>query len=49
MENINIKSMDFEIPSDVLEQIQQNIEDIIRNFDIPDANKTEVIKKINFM
>ena len=49
MENINIKSMDFEIPSDVLEQIQQNIEDIIRNFDIPDANKTDVIKKINFM
>ena len=49
MENLDIKPANFEIPSDVLDKIQQNIEDIIRNFDIPDANKTEVIKKINFM
>ena len=39
----------FEIPSDVLDQIQNNIQNIIENFDIPDANKMEVIKKINFM
>ncbi len=44
MEEIN-----FEIPSDVLDEIQTNIQNIIENFDIPDANKTEVIKKINFM
>ena len=40
---------DFEIPSDVLDEIQNNIQSIIENFDIPDANKMEVIKKINFM
>ena len=39
----------FEIPSDVLDEIQNNIQNIIENFDIPDANKMEVIKKINFM
>lgn len=39
----------FEIPSDVLDEIQNNIQDIIRNFDIPDENKMDVIKKINFM
>ena len=49
MENIEIKTTDFEIPSEVLDQIQQNIQDIIRNFDIPDTNKDEVLKKINFM
>lgn len=39
----------FEIPADVLDEIQQNIQNIIESFDIPDANKTDVIKKINFM
>ena len=39
----------FEIPSDVLDEIQHNIENIIESFDIPEANKTDVIKKINFM
>lgn len=39
----------FEIPSSVLDEIQTNIENIINSFDIPDANKMEVIKKINFM
>ncbi len=39
----------FNIPSDVLDEIQQNIQNIIESFDIPDANKTDVIKKINFM
>ena len=49
MENIDLKTTDFEIPPEVLDQIQQNIQDIIRNFDIPDVNKDEVLKKINFM
>ncbi len=50
MENIdNIKNSDFDIPSDVLDEIQKNIQNIIEGFDIPDDNKMEVIKKINFM
>ena len=39
----------FEIPSDILDKIQNNIQNIIENFDIPEANKMDVIKKINFM
>lgn len=39
----------FDIPSAVLDEIQLNIQNIIENFDIPDDNKMEVIKKINFM
>ncbi len=39
----------FEIPSDVLDEIQSNIRNIIENFDVPEANKIDVIKKINFM
>ncbi|MBP3924050.1 GGDEF domain-containing protein [bacterium] len=39
----------MDIPSEVLDEIQKNIEDIIRNFDVPDANKMDVIKKINFI
>lgn len=46
-ESFNNVSMD--IPSEVLDEIQKNIEDIIRNFDVPDANKMDVIKKINFI
>ncbi len=50
MENIeNIKNSDFDIPSDVLDEIQKNIQNIIEGFDIPDDNKMDVIKKINFM
>lgn len=40
---------DFDIPTDVLDEIQNNIQNIIESFDIPDMNKMEVIKKINFM
>lgn len=40
---------DFDIPENVLDEIQSNIQAIIENLDVPDANKTEVIKKINFM
>lgn len=39
----------FDIPSEVLDEIQLNIQNIIENFDIPDDNKLDVIKKINFM
>lgn len=50
MENTNnIKNTDFDIPSDVLDEIQKNIQNIIEGFDIPNDNKMEVIKKINFM
>lgn len=42
-------SMNFEIPSEVLDEIQLNINNIIQSFDVPDANKMEVIKKINFI
>ena len=39
----------FDMPDDLLDEIQQNIEDIIRNFDIPEENKLEVIKQINYI
>ena len=39
----------FDIPDEVMDEIQQNIEDIIANFPIPEDNKLDVIKKINFM
>ena len=42
-------SMNFEIPSEVLDEIQLNINNLIQSFDVPDANKMEVIKKINFI
>lgn len=45
----NKETIDFEIPSDVLDEIQTNIQNIIESFDIPDANKLDVIRKINFM
>lgn len=41
--------LSFDIPSNVLDEIQLNIQNIIESFDIPDDNKTDVIKKINFM
>lgn len=45
----NIKKDEFEIPSNLLDEVKQNITDIIESFDIPNSNKTEVLKKINFM
>lgn len=39
----------FDIPSEMLDEIQKNIEEIITNFPVPEGNKLEVIKKINFM
>lgn len=41
--------INFDLPSDVLDEIQQNIQSIIESFDIPDDNKFDVIRKINFM
>ncbi len=49
MEDVKITNTDFNIPSDVLDEIQLNIQNIIESFDIPDSNKVDVIKKINFM
>jgi len=39
----------FDIPDEVMQKIQKNIEEIITNFPIPEDNKIDVIKKINFM
>ncbi|MFI3300191.1 MAG: GGDEF domain-containing protein [Candidatus Gastranaerophilales bacterium] len=41
--------VEFDIPTNVLDEIQSNIQNIIENFDIPDENKTEVLYKINQM
>lgn len=45
----DLEVMSFDIPNDVLDEIQQNIEHIIKTFDVPEENKMEVIKQINFM
>ncbi len=39
----------FDIPAEMLDEIQKNIEEIITNFPVPEDNKLDVIKKINFM
>lgn len=39
----------FDIPEEVLDDIQKNIEEIINNFPVPEDNKLDVIRKINFM
>lgn len=39
----------FDIPPEILDEIQKNIEEIITNFPVPEDNKLDVIKKINFM
>ncbi len=39
----------FDIPDELLDQIQKNIEEIISNFPVPEDNKLDVIRKINFM
>ena len=47
LENLNV--MDFDIPDNLLDDIAHNIENIIQTFDVPEENKMEVIKQINFM
>ena len=49
IDNNDFENMNFDLPSEVLDEIQQNIEEIIRNFPVPETNKLDVIKKINFM
>ncbi len=49
MDNNDFENMNFDLPPEVLDEIQQNIEEIIRNFPVPETNKLDVIKKINFM
>ncbi len=44
-----MQTVNFDLPSEILDEIQLNIQNIIENFDIPTANKIDVIKKINFM
>ncbi len=45
----NLEYTDFDIPDTLLDEIQQNIEHIIRDFDVPEENKMEVIKQINYI
>ena len=45
----NFDSVNFDLPPEVLDEIQKNIEEIISNFPVPESNKLDVIKKINFM
>lgn len=45
----DLKDISFDIPDELLDSIQHNIENIIKTFDIPEENKMEVIKQINFM
>ncbi len=45
----NLEDMQFAIPDGLLDEIQQNIENIIRDFDVPEENKNEVIKQINYI
>lgn len=47
--NEDFNNITFDIPDNLLDNIQQNIEHIIRTFDIPEENKLEVIKQINYM
>lgn len=45
----NIEEVAFDIPDGLLDEIQQNIQNIIRDFDVPEENKNEVIKQINYI
>ena len=45
----DLKTPAFDIPDDMLDIIQKNIENIINTFDVPEENKMEVIKQINYM
>ncbi len=47
--NKNFDNVNFDLPPEVLDEIQKNIEEIISNFPVPESNKLDVIKKINFM
>lgn len=49
MDNIDRNSQEFDLSPDLLDEIQINIEEIIKSFPISESNKLEVISKINFM
>ena len=48
-ESSNIENIAFNFSDEMLDEIQKNIQSIIEGFDVPDDNKTDVIRKINFM
>ena len=48
-ESSDLENVNFEFSSEMLDEIQQNIQAIIEGFNVPDDNKIDVIKKINFM
>ena len=48
-ESSNIENTGFNFSEEMLDEIQKNMQSIIEGFDVPDANKTDVIRKINFM
>ncbi len=43
------QSLEFNISEDLLDEIQHNIEHIIKTFDVPESNKMEVIRQINYI
>lgn len=45
----DLKDSSFDMPDDLLDSIAHNIENIIKTFDVPEENKMEVIKQINYM
>ena len=44
-----LNNLDFDIPDNLLDEIQHNIEHIIKTFDVPEENKMEVIRQINYI
>lgn len=44
-----LEDISFDIPDCLLDEIQQNIQNIIKDFDVPEENKNEVIKQINYI
>ena len=49
VDSSNIENIGFDFSDEMLDEIQKNIQSIIESFDVPDDNKNDVIKKINFM
>lgn len=47
--NNNLTQNSFDLSPELLDEIQLNIEEIIKGFPISESNKMDVIKKINFM
>lgn len=49
MDNNTGNPQAFDLSPEMLDEIQTNIEEIIKSFPISESNKLDVIKKINFM